>query len=58
MAIQYAKDKSGVYQTINLKIKSDVHRIFDYLSTTEGIQQWFPQLSFQERIEGGKMLFH
>ncbi|MGD3156698.1 hypothetical protein [Staphylococcus cohnii] len=46
MTIQYAKDKSGVYQTINLKIKSDVHRIFDYLSTTEGIQQWFPQLSF------------
>ncbi|MFH4875614.1 SRPBCC domain-containing protein [Staphylococcus cohnii] len=58
MAIQYAKDQSGIYQTINLKIKSDAHSIFDYLSTTEGIQQWFPQLSFQERVEGGKMLFH
>ncbi|MBA1353408.1 MULTISPECIES: SRPBCC domain-containing protein [Staphylococcus] len=58
MAIQYAKDQSGIYQTINLKIKSDAHSIFDYLSTTEGIQQWFSQLSFQERVEGGKMLFH
>ena len=57
MAIQYAKDQSGIYQTINLKIKSDAHSIFDYLSTTEGIQQWFPQLSFQERIEAEKCCF-
>lgn len=58
MTIQYAKDQQGVYQTITVNISNGAHHIFKYLSTTEGIQQWFPQLSFQERAVGGKVYFH
>ncbi|XVL41336.1 hypothetical protein AAA451_00630 [Staphylococcus equorum] len=48
METQYSKDGQGVYQTLKIDIDGDKETIFNYLSTTEGIQQWFPQLSFKK----------
>lgn len=48
METQYSKDGQGVYQTLKIDIDGDKETIFNYLSTTEGIQQWFPQLSFEK----------
>ncbi|MDN5906992.1 MAG: hypothetical protein L0H33_01325, partial [Staphylococcus equorum] len=58
MEAQYSKDGQGVYQTLKINIDADKEAIFNYLSTTEGIQQWFPQLSFETREVHGKMYFH
>ena len=58
METQYSKDGQGVYQTLQIDIDGDKETIFNYLSTTEGIQQWFPQLSFEKREVNGKMYFH
>lgn len=58
METQYSKDGQGVYQTLKIDIDGDKETIFNYLSTTEGIQQWFPQLSFEKREVNGKMYFH
>ena len=49
METQYSKDGQGVYQTLKIDIDGDKETIFNYLSTTEGIQQWFPQLSFEKK---------
>jgi len=54
----YSKDDQGAYQTLKITIDQDVATVFRYLSTTEGIQQWFPQLAFGARQVGGKMTFH
>ncbi|PHK50535.1 SRPBCC domain-containing protein [Staphylococcus edaphicus] len=58
MEAVYSKDEQGAYQTLKITIKQDAATVFKYLSTTEGIQQWFPQLSFEDRKVGGKMKFH
>ncbi|MDG0842955.1 SRPBCC domain-containing protein [Staphylococcus equorum] len=58
MEVQYSKDGHGVYQTLKINIDADKEAIFKYLSTTEGIQQWFPQLSFETRGVNGKIYFH
>ncbi|MCI8279215.1 SRPBCC domain-containing protein [Staphylococcus xylosus] len=58
MEAVYAKDDQGAYQTLKINIEKDSETVFNLLSTTEGVQKWFPQLSFEERIVGGKMTFH
>lgn len=58
MEAVYAKDDQGAYQTLEITIEKDSETVFNLLSTTEGVQKWFPQLSFEERIVGGKMTFH
>ncbi|WP_436936977.1 SRPBCC domain-containing protein [Staphylococcus xylosus] len=58
MEAVYAKDVQGAYQTLKITIEKDSETVFNLLSTTEGVQKWFPQLSFEERIVGGKMTFH
>ncbi|PTH93394.1 hypothetical protein BU108_01820 [Staphylococcus xylosus] len=58
MEAVYAKDGQGAYQTLKITIEKDSETVFNLLSTTEGVQKWFPQLSFEERIVGGKMTFH
>lgn len=57
MEAVYSKDEQGAYQTLKIIIEQDVATVFKLLSTTEGIQQWFPQLSFEDRQVGGKMKF-
>lgn len=56
--VEYDKDHMGVYQTLTVPINKTASNIFNYLSTTEGVQQWFPQLEICERKIDGKMLFH
>lgn len=58
MEAVYAKDDQGAYQTLKINIEKDSETVFNLLSTTEGVQKWFPQLSFEERIVGGKVTFH
>ncbi|WP_241961714.1 SRPBCC domain-containing protein [Staphylococcus succinus] len=58
MKVEYDKDHNGAYQTLIVSINKTASNIFNYLSTTEGIQQWFPQLEICERKKDGKMLFH
>ncbi|MDT3959199.1 SRPBCC domain-containing protein [Staphylococcus kloosii] len=57
MEVSYNKSNEGVTQTINTQINDHVATVFYYLSTTEGIQQWFPQLVIEERKPQGKMQF-
>jgi uncharacterized protein YndB with AHSA1/START domain len=57
MEVSYNKSNEGVSQTINTQINDHVATVFHYLSTTEGIQQWFPQLVIEERKPQGKMQF-
>ncbi|NWK85104.1 hypothetical protein HYE69_09840, partial [Staphylococcus sp. GSSP0090] len=49
METVYSKDEQGAYQPLKITIEQDAKTVFNLLSTTEGIQQWFPQLSFEER---------
>ncbi|KRG10790.1 SRPBCC domain-containing protein [Staphylococcus sp. NAM3COL9] len=58
METQYSKGDQGVYQTLKINIDADKETIFNYLSTTKGIKQWFPQLSFEMREVNGKVYFH
>ncbi|MCQ9289002.1 SRPBCC domain-containing protein [Staphylococcus gallinarum] len=58
MEVNYIKNDKGVYQTIDVLINEKPSIIFNYLSTTEGIQQWFPQLYVEERSEHGNLYFH
>ena len=53
MEAVYSKDEQGAYQTLKIIIEQDVATVFKLLSTTEGIQQWFPQLYVEERSEHG-----
>lgn len=57
MEINYSKNDHGVKQSISTVINADVPTVFRYLSTTEGLQQWFPQLVIVERKPQGTMLF-
>lgn len=57
MEVSYNKNNDGVSQTIITQINAHVSTVFYYLSTTEGIQQWFPQLVIEERKQQGKMQF-
>lgn len=57
MEINYSENEAGVKQSISTTINADVSTVFYYLSTTEGIQQWFPQLVIEERKPSGTMFF-
>jgi uncharacterized protein YndB with AHSA1/START domain len=57
MEVSYNKSNEGVTQTINIQINDHVATVFHYLSTTEGIQQWFPQLVIKEHKTQGEMQF-
>ena len=48
MNVQYEKTKFDAFQTIEVDVKARINKVFNLISTTEGIQQWFPQLSFEE----------
>ncbi|MBY8909057.1 hypothetical protein ACBR55_10300 [Salinicoccus roseus] len=52
MEIFYDKDENNAYQTIRAEIDATPEAIFSYIGTTEGIRQWFPQLSFRQDETG------
>ena len=58
MDIKYSQDDNGAYQTAKTYSEATPQTVFKYLSTTEGIQQWFPQLEVDERAVGGHIYFH
>ncbi|WP_342387573.1 hypothetical protein [Salinicoccus bachuensis] len=57
MEIFYQKDENNAYQTIRTEIDATKERIFNYIGTTEGIRQWFPQLSFRKTGDEHQLLF-
>ena len=54
MEVQYSKTKTHAVQALTKIYKTDIQTLFHYLSTNKGIQQWFPELSFDE----DKLYFH
>lgn len=44
----YSKDTKNAYQTLTTTIQADKQTVFRYLATTDGISEWFPQLSISE----------
>ncbi|MFD2829125.1 hypothetical protein [Corticicoccus populi] len=54
---QYKKSVSAYHQTLRTEINSRPETVFEYLGTTKGISQWFPELSFKETDNGLKLLF-
>lgn len=57
MEIFYDKDENNAYQTIRAEIDATPEAIFSYIGTTEGIRQWFPQLSFRQDGNRHQLLF-
>ncbi|RIP36095.1 hypothetical protein BUZ14_05435 [Staphylococcus gallinarum] len=58
MEINYIKNDKGVYQTLEILINEQLNTVFNYLTTTKGIQQWFPQLYVENRNVHGSLYFH
>lgn len=48
MEVQYSKTKTHAIQALTKTYETDIQTLFHYLSTNKGIQQWFPELSFDE----------
>lgn len=44
----YAKDDTHAFQTLIIDIQAGNQIVFQHLSTTEGVSQWFPQLSLTQ----------
>lgn len=47
----YAMNETHAQQTLSIIINAPPKNVFRYLSTTEGISSWFPELSFNEKNE-------
>jgi len=45
---EYFKDAENAFQTLAAVIQADRPTVFRYLSTSEGISSWFPQLSLSK----------
>lgn len=58
MEVKYLKGEQGITQNVIQHIDANTDQVFPYLSTTEGIQQWFPQLSFKDQEVGGTVVFN
>lgn len=57
MNVNYRTDETHAYQTIDVSIHSHKSHVFKLLGTTEGIKQWFPELSFEEERAGSQLIF-
>jgi len=53
----YTKDSLNAEQIITVAIDADRSKVFDYLSTTSGISQWFPELEFRDVNNEKTLLF-
>lgn len=54
---EYSKDSKNAYQILKTIIQADKSTIFRYLSTTDGISSWFPQLSIDAKENKGFVFF-
>lgn len=54
---EYSKDSKNAYQILKTIIQADKSTVFRYLSTTDGISNWFPQLSINAKENKGFLLF-
>ena len=54
----YQKTDLHFTQLLSIKINAKVDIIMSYLNTSQGIQQWFPQLSFHQEGEQKHLLFN
>lgn len=57
MNVNYRTDETHAHQTIDVSIHSHKSHVFKLLGTTEGIKQWFPELSFEEERAGSQLIF-
>lgn len=57
MERSYSKDSSNAQQVLKTLIQADRKTVFHYLATTEGISNWFPQLSIDEEENEKLVLF-
>lgn len=57
MRADYNTDDYNAYQTIEIEIDAAAEEIFHYISTTEGIRQWFPELTFDDEPWPEKLVF-
>lgn len=57
MERSYSKDSSTAQQVLKTLIQADAKTVFHYLATTEGISNWFPQLSIDEEDDEKLVLF-
>lgn len=46
---EFLKNENNAQQILQSTIQASKETIFHYLATTEGISQWFPQLSFKQK---------
>lgn len=53
----YSKDSSKAQQILSTIIQADKKTVFHYLATTDGISNWFPQLSIDEEENEKLVLF-
>lgn len=44
---EYANSTNSTQQTLSIVINASPEKVFDYLTTTDGISSWFPELSFK-----------
>lgn len=54
----YHKTDTHFTQLLSIEINANVNTIMSYLSTSKGIQQWFPQLSFHQEGNQKVLLFN
>lgn len=45
----YDKNETHAFQTLTIAIQAGKKTVFQHLATTEGISQWFPQLSLTKK---------
>lgn len=53
----YSKDSSTAQQVLSTLIHANKKTVFHYLATTDGISNWFPQLSIDEEENEKLVLF-
>lgn len=44
---EYASSTNSTQQTLSIVVDASPEKVFEYLTTTDGISSWFPELSFK-----------
>lgn len=57
MKAVYNTDHNTAYQTLEIEINATPEEIFYYIGTTDGIRQWFPELTFEDEPKPDMLLF-
>lgn len=53
----YLIDSKNASQTLSVEVNADKEKIFRYLSTSDGISSWFPQLQMKKEEDEQFVLF-